>query len=162
MLALTVNFTFEDAKKKRSTTKIRLESSVSIANAVAWAEAAAQIMKDMSSARLVEVSVSVGLDLSAVSLKSVATQFSDVFEKGMFVLKSAANGLFGRLNLPTWDEANNFANSDQIDPADAQVAALITILEDGVTNAGTTTNAITSRGEVVTDVLSMRNIFRKS
>lgn len=162
MLVATINFTFRDSKKKESTTKIRVPAGVSFANIVDFAQAAAQVIANMSTAELIEVSASVGLDLSGASLKTVATQFSDVFNKAFIQARNAVSGLLGKFNIPTYDDANNLANSDVLDPADVEVAALETLIEDGVTVGAFLVYPTTPRGEALSEVTLAVEKFRKS
>jgi len=162
MLATTVNFTFRDSKGKESVYRHRISGGLLPSDIYAYMESAAQIVKNMSAAELTGVSASVSLDLSASTLKTVATQFSDVVNGLLVIGRNAVAGLFAKFKLPTYDDANNADNSDLADAADTDIATLVAILEDGNTNAGITTRAVTTRGEVVDDITSMREIFRKS
>lgn len=136
MLATTINVNFRDEKGKTSVTKIRVPSSFTFAQYIEFAQAAAQILSNMSTAQITSVSISVSLDLSSASLRTVATQFSDVFQKALLVARSAISGLFARFNIPTYDEINTLAGSDVLDPVDADVLALVTLLEDGLDDGG--------------------------
>lgn len=161
MLAATVNIVFRDAKGKTSTTKVRIPASLSFTVFVAFAQALAEIISQMTTCEIVEVSVSVGLDLSGASLKSVATQFSDVANKAFIQARNAVNGLLGKFKIPTYDDLNNLANSDMLNQADADVAALITLIEDGITLTGLV-YPVTVRGDGLTEVTVAVEQFRKS
>lgn len=162
MLATALVFHFRDAKGKESTTKFHVRSTVSVTDLVDYVQAAAEVIQGLTTAEITGVTVSLGLDLSGASLKAVATTFSDWFNKGLFTLYESTLGLFSKIFLPTWDEAHNHANSDQIDLADANVATLVTILEDGVTLSALTTRVVNFDGEFIDEVRSGREIFRES
>lgn len=161
MLVGTVNVVFKDAKGKTSTTKVRIPVALSFAVYVEFAEALAEILKAMTTCEITEVSVSVGLDLSGASLKTVATQFSDIANKAFIQARNAVSGLFGKFVIPTYDDLNNLANSDQLDPVDVQVAALITLIEDGITITGLV-YPVTARDEALTEVTTAVEQFRAS
>lgn len=162
MLAVSLIFTFRDAKKKESQTKVRVPTTFSFAQYIEFAQAAAQILANMSTAELVAVAVAFGLDLSAASLRSVATQFSDVFQKALLVVNSVVAGLRARFNIPTFDEANLIADSDVLDPVDAEVAALITLIEDGLMDGGIPIVPVNSRNDALAEVTLAVEKFRKS
>ena len=162
MLVATVNFTFKDSKGKESDTRIRIPSTFTFAQYALFAQAAAEVISQMTTAEIVHVSVSLGLDLSGLSLKSVATQFADWFNKALIQARNSVSGLFGKFNLPTYDEINNLPNSRQLDQADPQVAALITLIEDGITVGPGLVYAVTARNEALSEVTLAEEVFRKS
>lgn len=162
MLIGTVNFTFKDAKGKTSKTQVRIPAGLSFAIYVEFAQAAAAIMAALSTAELTEVSVSVGIDLSGASLRTVATQFSDIFHKALVMGRNAISGLFGKFNIPTYDELNTSANSDQLNLVDAEVAVLVTLIEDGILVGATLMYPVTPRNEALTLVTTAKEQFRSS
>jgi hypothetical protein len=162
MLIGTVHFTFIDAKRKESHMKIRIPNSLTFAQYVAFGEAAAAVVKAMTTAEITEVSVSVGLDLSGASLKTVATQFADWFNKGFIQASNAINGLIGKFNIPTWDDLNNTAGSKNMNLADAEVMALTTLITDGLDVSGTLIYPVALRGDALTSIDVAVEAFRKS
>jgi len=163
MLVATVNITFMDAKGKTSTTRVRIPAGLSFAVITGFAEALAVILKALTTAQITEVSVSVGIDLSGADLRTVATQFSDIFQKAFVMAKDGVAGLFAKFNIPTYDELNTSANSDQLNQADAEIIALITAIEDGITIIGPgLVRPVTSRNEDLALVTQAREVFRAS
>lgn len=160
-LATTVNFVFRDQKGKTSTTKIRVPSTFSFAQYAEFAESAAQILASASQAQLVETSVSVALDLTGLGLKTTIALFADIYQKALFTVRTAVSGLFSKFNFPTLDDGMVLPNSDVLDTTEAAVAAMQTIIEDGVAD-GTTISVVDSRGNDLVEVSQMREIFRKS
>lgn len=162
MLVGSVNFTFRDSKNKESHTRIRIPSTFTFAQYQAFGAAAAAVVADMTTCEITEVSVSVGLDLSGASLKTVATQFADWFNKAFIQANNAISGLFAKFNIPTYDDNNNAPNSKNLDLTDPEVAALVTLIEDGITVGAGLVYPVTVRGEAVTSVTTAQEVFRKS
>jgi hypothetical protein len=162
MLVGTVHFSFRDAKGKDSHMKIRIPSSLTFAQYSAFGEASAAVVKAMTTAEITEVSVAVGLDLSGASLKTVATQFADWFNKGFFQASNAINGLIGKFIIPTWDDTNNASGSRNIDMADPDVAELEALIVNGVDVGGTIIYPVTLRNDALSQVDVAVETFRRS
>jgi hypothetical protein len=162
MLAVSIIFSFRDAKGKESTTKIRVPSTFSFAQYREFAAAGSQVLANMSTAELYDVSIAVGLDLSGASLKTLATQFADVFQRALLVVRSTVAGLFSRINIPTFDDANTVDGSDVLDILDPDVQALITLLEDGLDDGGLLILPVDARGNDLDEVSLAVEKFRKS
>lgn len=162
MLIATVHFTFVDAKGKESFSKLRIPNSLTYAQYSAFGAAAAAVVKAMTTCEITEVSVSVGLDLSGASLKTVATQFADWFNKGFIQASNAINGLIGKFNIPTWDDNNNSTGSKNMDLADPDVAELVGLIEDGLDVSGTLIYPVTVRNDALTNVDVAVETFRRS
>ena len=106
----------------------------------------------MTTCEITEVSVSVGLDLSGASLKTVATQFADWFNKAFFQASNAINGLISKFNIPTYDDNNNSTGSKNIDLADPDVAELTALITDGLDVSGTLIYPVTLRGDALSTI----------
>lgn len=163
-MALTPSliFNFRDKKGKTSTTKIHVPTGLSFAELRDTALAAAQVLANLSTAEITDVSVSVGIDLSLASLKLVATEFGDWWNKALVLAKDTASGLYTRFFIPTYAESNTLPNSDVLDSADVQVAALYTLIEDGLDDGGIAIRPVTARDQNLDLVTSGTEIFRKS
>jgi hypothetical protein len=162
MLVGTVHFTWRDEKQKESFSKIRIPSALTFTQYKAFGAAAAAVLNDMSTCELIEVSVAVGLDLSGADLKSVATQFADWFTKGFISASNAINGLVGKFIIPTYDDNNNTAGSKNMNLADPDVAALTTLITDGLDVSGTLIFPVAVRGDALTNIDIAQETFRKS
>jgi hypothetical protein len=151
-----------DDKGKTTTTKWHILDGYSVANMKSYAEAAAQLFKDVSDAKITDITVSVGLDLSLASLKTVATTTADWFTKLFVQARDFSTGLIAKYFIPTFDESNITAGSDVANSADADVIALRTILEDGVDDGGIPIFAVTGYDTNVDNVDFMSENFHKS
>lgn len=156
-LAIAVNFTITDAKGKSATTKVHVPTGFTISQYIEFGVAMGQVIADLSDGILTNISISLPLDLSGATIRAAAAFGADVAKKALLIATSAIAGLFARFNLPTYDEDHSVDNTDQLDMANADVMALVAIIEGG---AG---GAIPSdvRNNNLTDVLSGREIFQK-
>jgi hypothetical protein len=156
-LAVSVNFTITDAKGTSSTTFVHIPTGFSIAQYVEFAEAMGQVIADLSEGVLTRITISLPLTLSGATIRSVASNFADIAKKALLTAGSAIGGLFARFNLPTYDETHTIDNTDQLDQADADVAAYIAIIETGGGGAA----PCDKRSNNLTTVLTARETFRK-
>lgn len=156
-LAVSVNFTITDNKNKSSTTKVHVPTGFSIAQYLEFGAAMGQIIADLSDGVLTSISISIPLSLSGATIRAAATIAADIAKKGLLIATSAITGLFARFNIPTYDEDKTIAGTDEIDMADADIAAFVAILEGGAGGASPTD----LRNNDLTDVLSGREIFQR-
>ena len=160
-LAVTINVTIADAKGKSSVTKIRVPTGFSLTQYGEAATAFAQLICNLTDGIITEVSVSVPIDLSGATIRAFATSIADVAKKALFVVRSSVAGLYSKFFFPTYNEGNNITGSDQLDIADADVAAMISLIETGVNVSGFIAQPNDIRGNDLTDVAEAREIFRK-
>ena len=162
MLVASVIVTFRDAKKKESFTKIRIPTGIAFSDFQLFAQGVAEVLKAMTTCEITSVNVAVGLDLSGASLKTVATQFADWWNKGFIQARNAINGAIAKFNLPTWDELNNASGSRNMNLADADVIALTTLITDGVDSGGTLIYPVSVRGDALSVIDVAVEAFRQS
>lgn len=154
--AIDVTFTIRDDKLKTSKTVVHVPTGFSIAQYAEFAIAMGQVIADMLDGEIVDISVSMPINLSGATIRAVAQVTADIAKKVIFGLGSAVAGLFGRQNIPTYDEEFTFPNSDGIDFAETEMAAYIALLE-----TGSGTAPVLSRGQDITEVTYGREVFRK-
>ena len=161
MLVGTVNIAFRDAKGKDSFTRIRIPNGLSFLEFYDFADAMAALINPLTTAEITELSVSIGLDLSGASLKTVAATFADLADKAFVQARNLVNGLVGKFFIPTYDESNNMPESKMINQADVDVAALMTLITDGVDSGGTLVYPVTERGHALSEITIAEEKFRK-
>ena len=161
MSAVSLNFTVIDAKGKSAITKIRVPTGFSVSQYAEAAVALAQLVGNLSDGALTDVSVSLPLSLSGATIRAVALGIADVAEKALFVARTAISGLFTKFFFPTYNEVNTIAGSDTLEAADADVAAMVAILEDGINVSGTIVRPRDARGNLIEAVSETREIFRR-
>lgn len=161
MLAVSLNFTIIDGKGKTSTTKIRVPTGFTPAQYVEAAEGFAQLMLNMSEGAITDISVSLPVNLSGATLRSVPLAIADIAKKALFTVASSVTNLFARFNIPTFDEQYTVPASDDLDMVDANVAAYVAVIEDGVNVSGTFIQPCDLRGNDLASVREAREVFRK-
>jgi len=160
-LAVSLNFTVLDAKGKSSITKIRVPTGFSVTQYAEAAAALAQLIANIIDGTITDVSVSLPLSLSGATIRAVALSIADVAEKALFVARTTIAGLFTKWFFPTYNETNTVAGTDDINSGDADVAAMIAILEDGINVSGTIVTPRDARGTLIDSVSEAREIFRR-
>lgn len=163
MSLVTVSFTysFVDDAGKTSSTKIRVPLvGMTLVDISEFGLASAQVLADLSSCKLTKTTACVGVDLTGLGLRAVATATSDIAHKALVMIRSSI-GAFTRMIIPTFNESFQVPNSDQVDTADASVVALVTAIEDGIAVTGGTVTPVDRRGYDIESVDDIREIFRK-
>jgi hypothetical protein len=161
MAAVTINVTMLDAKGKSSVTKIRVPTGFTLSQYASFAYAIGQLICNMTDGAITNISVSVPVDLSGATIRAFATTIADVAKKLLILARSSVTGLFARFTIPTYNEGNSITGSDQADPADPDIAALIALVEDGVNVGGVFIQPCDLRENDLVDVSEAREIFRK-
>lgn len=160
-LAVSLNFTILDAKGKSSITKIRVPVGFSIVQYGECALAFAQLICNITDGVITDVTVSLPINLSGATIRAVASITADVAKKALFFVRSATAGLFTKFFFPTYAESNTVVGSDNLDTTDADVSAMIDILETGINVSGTVVAPRDLRGTSLDAVIETREIFRK-
>lgn len=160
-LATSLIISFEDDKGKSSTTKIKVPSTFAIADYVEFGTAIGQLVVNITNARVTGISIGFGMDLTAIgSLKSVASGVCSVAVK-MFGLFNTAASTVAKWLIPGPLETKVVAGSDDFDQVDADVAALVTAMEDGIVVTGGTMEFTDGRGNDATSVSQLKETFRR-
>lgn len=161
MAAVSVHFTILDEKGKSSKTTVHVPTGFSVSAYAQFAQSMAQIIANITEGQITEVSVSLPLSLSGATIRAVALTGADIFKKLFVQARSTVAGLVGKFNIPTYDEVNTIIGSDQANEADAQIAALIAIVEGGANISGEVVRPVDLRGNNLVDVSIARETFRK-
>lgn len=128
LLAAYAYFTFRDAKGKTATTEIKLPLGLDIPEYIDAAQKFGTILVNNTLARLTQVEVCVGLDVTVAATTAAAG--SDVQEVRQFVF-AADNGTNFILHIPTLDEDLVLAGTDALDITATPVAALLGFITTG-------------------------------
>lgn len=132
-MAINVYVQIRDAKGDTSSVTIPIPTETSLADAAIFAKEIAELIDPLVAGGIVGAGFSVGVDLSG--LVQIPAAISDVQEKAMFAFRTA-NNFLKRLHLPSFEEGKFTPNSVQVDQTDADVAAFITALTDGIDLTG--------------------------
>lgn len=160
IFAVSISITFLDSKNKSSSTKVKVPTTLSLAQITEFAGDFGQLMADFSSCRVTGVTPCIGLDLSSATLRAIAASTSDIAEKA-WILASTAVGTFTKMKLPTASDSYVIDGTDQVDQTDPDAAALVTIFEDGIVTTGGTIAPVDLRDNDVTGVDEFQEKFRK-
>lgn len=160
-LAVTIQIDFKDAKNKSSNTKVRVPTGFTIAQYVEFAQDFAQLAANISTARIVGVSVNFALDISA-SLTNVVSNLSNVASKAFLQFQSSVAGLFAKIKVPTFDEDNLvIVGTEDIDTTEVAVDDLITAITGGLAVTGGTIAPCDKYGNDLVDLSFARGIFAR-
>jgi len=160
-LAVSIRFDFVDDKGKASFTKVHVPNGFTIAQYVEFAQGFGQLLTNASSAVLTRASVVFSIDLSGATIKAAAAFAADVAQKAFFQFRTAVTGFLARMKIPTLNELKVNSGSDSINQADADVAAFITAMENGIIVTGATISPCDDRGNDIVDTTIAREVFRR-
>lgn len=162
-LAVAINFVIKDSKGKSSKSVLHVPTGFTMAQYLEFATAAGQILADASTGEIMSISVGVNLNLATATIRAAALTGADIAQKAFFAVRSVVNGLIAKFYVPTLAETNVLVGSDELDTADADVAALMTIYEDGVDIGGAVfIQPCDERENDLASVSQAREVFRKS
>jgi len=160
-LAVSVRFDFQDDKGKSSFTKIRVPTGFSIAQYTEFAQGAAQLLLNASTASITKISVVFNVSLASLGLKTVASSVSKVARKMFLQFTTAVTGFLAKTFIPALSESKVASGSDDVDQADTDVAALISAYEDGIVVTGGTMTFTNGRGHDITAATAAKEQFRR-
>lgn len=159
MAAVSINITTTDEKGKSAVTRLHVPTGFSVAVYSGFAQAIAQLIANLQNGSITEIGVSIPLDISGLAM--VGNALADVAEKAFFALKSSVAGVFSKLSFPTFNSAYTVDGSDALDESDPDVAAFISLIEDGLTLPSTEVIEVQDmRGNDIAEVRYGRELFR--
>lgn len=160
-----VAVTIEDAKGKKSILKynfpIGAAGSANINALIDAAKTGATLFDAVTRGRILNVSIGIAVDLSALSLKSSAVATADVEEGARLQFNSAIGGLTG-FRIPTFDEDMLLSGTQAVDLEDTDVADLVDFFIDGHTLSAVTVQPSDDRGSDIESVASARESFQST
>jgi len=160
VLAVDLIVGFRDAKNKRSSTRIHLQPTFSIAQYLEYADAALEIFDNLSKGEIESCNIGLGIDLSGAGLRTVGSVAADIAQKAFFGAASAVSGLFSKFFVPTAKDDLKSPLSQDLDLTDSDVSEFITLIEDGFTVAGTPITPVDERENDLALVTRTRMQFR--
>lgn len=160
-LAATVRLDFIDAKGKTSFTKVRIPTGFALADYTQFGFGIAQSIANISDCRITNVSFCLGIDLSGATIKAAASVLSDIAQKAIVGFGTAVSGFRTLMKIPAIVESKIVLGSDTVDQTDADWAAFLTAMEDGIVVTGGTISPCDIRENDVTTTEYAREFFRK-
>lgn len=159
-LAVSIRIDIVDAKGKSSFTKVRIPNGFTLAGYSEFAVGIAQLMANISTGRITNVSYCVSLDLSGAVIKSAASGLSDIAQKMLWGFSTAVAGFRTKMKIPAISELKVISGSDAINLADPDVGAFLSAMEIGILVTGGTVQPTDMRQNDITTTDYAREIFR--
>jgi hypothetical protein len=163
--SIGIVYTVEDRKGAASNTIINVPSGTTMPDAILFAQQMALLIDPMVTGRITRAGISLTVDLSSLGLGAVASDTSDVEEGARFQFTTAGN--FRTSNrIPTFDETKVTVGGTDVDQVDADVAAFIAAMEDGINLVGVggsgTVGPTDSRDDDITATSLAKEAFQSS
>lgn len=157
--------TIEDAKGKSSLLgynfPIGAASNANINALIDAAKTGATLIDAVTRGKILNVGIAIGVDLSALSLKSSAVATADVEEGARLQFNTAVNSITG-FRVPTFDEDMLLSGTQAVDLEDTDVDALVDFFIDGHTLSAVTVQPSDDRGSDIESVASARESFQST
>lgn len=143
-----------------STTSVKLENTVTISEATTFAAAYATAINNMIGGVIRSAIATFRANITGLT-GNAALDSSDVEEVAAFQFRTL-EGRTVDFNLPCLNEASVESSSHELDQTDADVAAIITMFEDGIAVTGGTIQPCDIGEDGIVSTLFARERFRNS
>lgn len=153
-------FTLRDAANNDATTEVKIPDSFTLSDYTEFGAGMATAINDFVRGRIMKAELCLPIDVSGFTGNTISI-LSDVEEIGAFEFVTA-QGNRVKLNIPGCPDGVTLPNSNTLDEADAQVATIITAMEDGLAVTGGTASPCDIGGDDIVDTLFARENFRSS
>lgn len=157
--AVDIRFGFIDSKGKKASTVIHVPTGFTLADYDEFGEAMAQLLSNISQGQITQGSISYSVDLSGLGLKTSAVTLASISRKLRLRFQTAATGFLAKMLIPAVRETLIGAGSDDADQGDTDVAATISLFEDGIAVTGGTMTFTNSRDHDITSVIEAKEKF---
>jgi len=129
-MALSVIYTFKDAKDKSSFTEVPIPIATTLANGVIFAQQMALLIDTLINGRIARIGLAATVTMPG-GLSATANTVADVEEGGLFQFRTS--GQFHKsMRIPTLAETFVLPASNVLDTTDPDVAAFVTAMVDGI------------------------------
>lgn len=151
-----IQYTIADEANNISTTTIKVPTTFAIADYVEFGAGMAQALNDFLRGAIRGAELCFNIDISAYTNNTISA-ISDVEEIAAFEFVTA-QGNRVKLNVPGCPDLSVLPGTNTLDVTDAEVAAIITAMEDGISG----TQPCDVGGDEITEMLFAREWFRSS
>jgi hypothetical protein len=157
-MVFDITFGVLDNDADKANTSIHVQENLTLAQYQEFAWRYAQIVENIIYGVIQNVAtLRLALDLSSLTGNGAPDIDSDVEQRAQFI-SSAADGTTTELNIPALVEGQIAVGTDEMDTTDTNIAALIAMLEDGLTVTGAVTVQPTNiNSSDIVSVLSARS-----
>lgn len=145
---------------EKSTTSVKLENTVTLSQTTTFAAAYATAINNLIGGVIRRATAFYLANITGLTANSIIAS-SDVEEIAAFQFRTSA-GRTVDFNLPCMDESYVEAGSHELDQADSEVAAIITMFEDGIAVTGGTIQPCDIGEESIVSTVYARERFRSS
>jgi hypothetical protein len=161
-MAFEVYVIVQDAKGDKSTISIPVPSDITLTDIPEIVQDMTEFLVPMVTGGIVSAGLRVEVDVSGVST-TIAGAASDVQEKARFVFRGV-NGFLKTLHIPTFLEDLFVAGTPDVDTTDVDVAAFVTVMEDGwlLDDAVTAVEPCDIRGDDLEDLVTAVEAWGKA
>lgn len=128
-----IYFTIRDDKGDKSTIEIPFPDATAVTDLPLLVDAVGQLLDPLISGGLAGAGFRV--EATVTGFPSAAGALSDIQEKAEFAFRTVTN-FVKRLNIPSFIETFFLPGTREVDTTDADIAAFVTALEDGVDVSG--------------------------
>ena len=165
-LAAGIVITVQDGKGKKSNMVINVPPALpNIGRYMAIGRNWIDIVRGVTSGKVVYAGVTFGIELTAGALGDVADPNSDV-EEGAKFIGMTENGFTSSLRIPAFDEAKILAGTRQVDLTDGAVEDLVDAMIDGIDDDDTVLvnlqDVVDTRGEDIVSLVSALESFQRT
>lgn len=158
--SVSVLFTIRDAKGETSQLEVHLPSTLSLAQWTGFASQCAVLIDAVIGGAITRVGIVIAVTLPG-GIKSAALTNSDVEEGAKFQF-ATAGGFRTGFRIPTFLETLIASNSRAVDLEDADVAALVNAIEEGLTVSSVVIQPSDGRDDDVVALTSAKEQFLSS
>ncbi len=149
-----------DTQGEKSTTSLTLWDGNLLDSLQKFGVAFATILNNAIMGKILDAFLVFDVDISGLTGNTLSDA-SDVEEIGAFEFGTAENNRI-KLNLPGLQEAKVIADTHELDTADSDIAAIIAMMEDGLSVTGGTIEPCDIGGDDIVDTFFAREQFRNS
>jgi len=160
MAVYDFTFQIQDADGDNATFEVHTPSGLTLAQYTEGIQALSLLLDSIIAGIISFVSFVLNVDISAL-VGNIADINSDVEEIGAYAFTSSANFPV-KLNIPGVNELDVAAGSDELNQADPQIAAVISMMLSGIAVTGGTIIPCDKDGNDLTTLNYARENFRAS
>jgi hypothetical protein len=158
--AIKVLGSWIDQASKRGTNTMYTPNGLTLAQYIEGLQAMAILLDNCSGAVLEGLNFTVPVDISGLT-GNAALSTSDVEEVSQFVFQTT-DGRLVHVNVPGLDDTKTPVGTDDLDQVDTDVAAFISMFEDGLATAGGTITPCDVDEDDIVAVVTARGAVRNS
>jgi hypothetical protein len=130
-LAVVVRIDFVDEVGESAFTEIPIPTGFAISDMITFAEAAIDLVHQLSTARITGASITVDLSIATATLKVSPSAFADLAQRAHFIFNTVVGGFTKLFKIPTLDELTTVVGSNDINTSLPDVADFVTLITDG-------------------------------